>query len=88
MLSGVNIGHAVSLTARLLPPRLSLDLTDLYLKLFKPLKVGTKHFKELSRECQVLKLEKWENYAVEEETSADDKLSILLRGRYCTWPRN
>lgn len=81
ILGCVNLGHAISLILRLLPPRLSVDLTELYLKLFKPLKVGKKHFKELSQECQVLKLEKWDTYAIEEVTPADDKLSILLRGR-------
>lgn len=67
---------------RFLPPALSLELTDLYLKLFKPLKVNKKHFQELTREAKVVKLEPGEAYAVEEVTPADEQLSILLKGKY------
>lgn len=77
----VNIGHTVSLTMRFLPPRLSVELTDLYLKQFKPLRVGKKHFKELTKEAQILKLQTGDTYAVEDITPADEKLSILLRGK-------
>lgn len=78
----VNLGHTISLTAKFLPPRLSVELTDLYLKQFKPLKVGKKHFKELTKEAQILKLQVGDTYAVEDITPADEKLSILLRGKW------
>ncbi|VVC96467.1 unnamed protein product, partial [Leptidea sinapis] len=64
-----------------LPPSLSLELTDLYLKLFKPLKVNKKHFQELTREARIVKLEPGEAYAVEDVTPADERLSILLKGK-------
>lgn len=67
---------------RFLPPALSLELTDLYLKLFKPLKVNKKHFQELTREARVVRLEPGEAYALEEVTPADERLSILLKGKY------
>ncbi|XP_045513203.1 blood vessel epicardial substance-like [Pieris brassicae] len=77
----VNSIHTVFLIIRFLPPALSLELTDLYLKLFKPLKVSKKHFQELTREARVVKLEPGEAYAVEEVTPADERLSILLKGK-------
>nr|CAD7576302.1 unnamed protein product [Timema californicum] len=77
----VNTIHTILLAHRFLPPSLSLELTELYLKLFKPLRVSKKHFKELSKEGQLMHLEQGENYAVEDITSADEKLSILLKGK-------
>ncbi|XP_067011153.2 popeye domain-containing protein 2-like [Anabrus simplex] len=77
----LNALHTALLACRFLPPPLSLELTELYLKLFKPLRVSKKHFKELTKEGQVLRLEPGETYAVEEVTSADERLSVLLRGK-------
>ncbi|XP_026328687.1 blood vessel epicardial substance-like, partial [Hyposmocoma kahamanoa] len=77
----VNSIHTVFLIIRFLPPALSLELTELYLKLFKPLKVNKKHFQELTREARVVRLEPGEAYAVEEVTPADERLSILLKGK-------
>ncbi|CAG9560386.1 unnamed protein product [Danaus chrysippus] len=77
----VNSIHTIFLIIRFLPPALSLELTDLYLKLFKPLKVNKKHFQELTREARVIRLEPGEAYAVEEVTPADERLSILLKGK-------
>ncbi|KAJ9591756.1 hypothetical protein L9F63_001692 [Diploptera punctata] len=77
----LNAVHTIMLTCRFLPPPLSLELSELYLKLFKPLRVSKKHFKELSREGQILHLEPGETYAVEEVTPADERLSILLKGK-------
>ena len=77
----INLGHSISLTLKFLPPRLNVELTDLYLKQFKPLKVGKKHFKELTKEAELLKLQIGDTYAVEDVTPADEKLSILLRGK-------
>ncbi|XP_069686354.1 uncharacterized protein [Periplaneta americana] len=77
----LNAIHTVLLACRFLPPPLSLELTELYLKLFKPLRVSKKHFKELTREGQLLRLEPGETYAVEEVTPADERLSVLLKGK-------
>ncbi|KAK3912482.1 Blood vessel epicardial substance, partial [Frankliniella fusca] len=77
----VNAGHTAALVVRFLPPALSPDLTELYLKVFRPLKVSKKAFKELAREAAVLTLEAGDTYAVEEQTPADERLSILLKGR-------
>ncbi|KAE8751453.1 hypothetical protein FOCC_FOCC001700, partial [Frankliniella occidentalis] len=77
----VNAGHTAALVVRFLPPALSPDLTELYLKVFRPLKVSKKAFKELAREAAVLTLEAGDTYAVEEQTPADERLSILLKGK-------
>ncbi|XP_077294217.1 uncharacterized protein LOC143916840 [Arctopsyche grandis] len=77
----VNSIHTILLIIRFLPPALSLELTELYLRLFKPLKVSKKHFKELAREGRLLRLEPGEPYAIESITPADERLSILLKGK-------
>lgn len=74
--------HVIVLTFKFLPPALSLELTELYIRMFKPLKVSKKHFKELTKEACLLRLAQGETYAVEEVTPADEKLSVLLKGRY------
>ncbi|KAG8278603.1 hypothetical protein J6590_016865 [Homalodisca vitripennis] len=38
LLAGLNLVHAVILTFRFLPPALSVELTELYVRMFKPLK--------------------------------------------------
>ncbi|XP_065225725.1 blood vessel epicardial substance-A-like [Planococcus citri] len=76
-----NSVHAVVLTFKFLPPALSLELTELYIRMFKPLKVSKKHFKELTKEACLLRLAPGETYAIEEVSPADERLSILLKGR-------
>lgn len=38
---GLNLLHAAVLTYRFLPPALSVELTELYVRMFKPLKVSS-----------------------------------------------
>ncbi|XP_019773432.1 blood vessel epicardial substance-A isoform X1 [Dendroctonus ponderosae] len=77
----LNCTHTALLTWRFLPPTLTLELTELYIKVFKPLRVSKKHFKELVREAKVQTLECGDIYAVEDVSPADERLSILLKGR-------
>lgn len=77
----LNFLHTVGVFAQLIPPSLSPELTELYARMFSPLKVSRKHFKELTREASIMVLEPGETYAIEEVTNADDRLSILLRGK-------
>lgn len=77
----LNLTHTGLLAWRFLPPTLTLELTDLYLKVFKPLRVSRKHFKELVREAKVMTLERGDIYAVEDVSPADERLSILLKGK-------
>jgi hypothetical protein len=69
------------LCKKFLPPALSVELMELYLRVFKPLKVSQKHFRELTREAVIVKMMPGEHYAIEEATACDERLSILLRGR-------
>ncbi|XP_033227883.1 blood vessel epicardial substance-like [Belonocnema kinseyi] len=78
LLNGI---HSLILACRFLPPALSPELAELYLKLFKPYKVSKKHFQELAKEARVLKLDPGQTYATEGVTAADERLSILLRGK-------
>ncbi|KAL1131492.1 hypothetical protein AAG570_011109 [Ranatra chinensis] len=77
----LNLGHTLALTVRLIPPPLSPELTELYLRMFSPLKVSRKHFKELTREANVMMLDSGDAYAIEDITNADERLSILLKGK-------
>ncbi|RZC39702.1 Popeye domain containing protein [Asbolus verrucosus] len=77
----LNLTHTALLAWRFLPPTLTLELTDLYLKVFKPLRVSRKHFKELVKEARVMTLERGDIYAVEDVSPADERLSILLKGK-------
>lgn len=77
----LNLVHTFALFVRLTPPSLSPELTELYVRMFSPLKVSKKHFKELTREASVLLLDPGDAYAVEEVTNADERLSILLKGK-------
>ncbi|XP_050447401.1 blood vessel epicardial substance-like [Cataglyphis hispanica] len=78
LLNGI---HSLILACRFLPPALSPELAELYLKLFKPYKVSKKHFQELAKEARILKLDSDQTYATEGVTQADKRLSILLRGK-------
>lgn len=78
LLNGI---HSLILACRFLPPALSPELAELYLKLFKPYKVSKKHFQELAKEARILKLDSDQTYATEGITPADRRLSILLRGK-------
>ncbi|CAA9993228.1 unnamed protein product, partial [Nesidiocoris tenuis] len=76
----LNLLHTLVLCIRMIPPSLSPELTELYGRVFSPLKVSRKHFKELTREASILTLDPGDSYAVEDETNADERLSILLKG--------
>ncbi|XP_066908335.1 blood vessel epicardial substance [Halyomorpha halys] len=77
----LNFLHTIGVFVQLIPPSLSPELTDLYVRMFSPLKVSRKHFKELTREASILLLEQGEAYAIEDVTNADERLSILLKGK-------
>lgn len=78
MLNGI---QSLILACRFLPPALSPEFTELYLKLFKTYKISKKHFQELAKEARVYNLEPGQTYATEGVTQADERLSILLRGK-------
>ncbi|XP_050422945.1 uncharacterized protein LOC126834810 [Adelges cooleyi] len=78
----VNAVYAVRLCRKFMPPALSAELLELYLRVFKPLKVSQKHFRELTREAAIMELSPGQCYAVEAITTSDERLSVLLKGRF------
>ncbi|XP_049840316.1 blood vessel epicardial substance-like, partial [Schistocerca gregaria] len=77
----LNAAHSALLGARFLPPPLSPELADVYTRLFRPLRVSRKHFKELARCARLLRCAAGDTYAAEGATPADERLSVLLKGR-------
>ncbi|XP_059472060.1 blood vessel epicardial substance-like [Neocloeon triangulifer] len=80
-LSIVNAAHALRLAVQVLPPRLSPDLLELYERQFGPHKVEKHLFQEMTREGRLLTLDPGDTYAIEDITPANDRLSVLLRGK-------
>ncbi|XP_076358819.1 popeye domain-containing protein 1-like, partial [Tachypleus tridentatus] len=76
-----NFCHALFLTYVSIPARIQPELLDLYNKIFTPLKVEKKTFKELVSSADILSLKSGECYAVEGVTIAGEQLSILLSGK-------
>ncbi|XP_050539583.1 blood vessel epicardial substance-B-like [Daktulosphaira vitifoliae] len=78
----VNGVYTVKLCKKFMPPTLSTELMELYLRVLKPLKISQKHFRELTREASIMELTPGQCYAVEDVTASNERLSILLRGRF------
>lgn len=78
MLNGI---HSLILACKFLPPALSPEFADLYLKFFKPYRVSKKYFQELAKEARIHCLDPGQTYATESITPGDERLSILLRGK-------
>ncbi|XP_050548332.1 blood vessel epicardial substance-like, partial [Daktulosphaira vitifoliae] len=76
----VNGVYTVKLCKKFMPPTLSTELMELYLRVLKPLKISQKHFRELTREASIMELTPGQCYAVEDVTASNERLSILLRG--------
>ncbi|XP_023228947.1 blood vessel epicardial substance-like isoform X1 [Centruroides sculpturatus] len=76
-----NCVHSFYLAYKNIPPRIDPELMDLFNKVFIPLKVNKKNYKQLIKEAEILSVDEDEHYAIEGITSADERLSILLSGR-------
>ncbi|KAL5010286.1 hypothetical protein ScPMuIL_012591, partial [Solemya velum] len=77
----VNLGFVIYLGYHVLPARYNKDLEDLYVKIFKPLKITPDEFRDLSVLAEMDILTKGSIYAKEKVTCCGKKLSILLKGR-------
>lgn len=77
----VNLGFVIYLGYHVLPARYNKDLEDLYIKIFKPLKITPDEFRDLSVLAELDILTKGSVYAREKVTCCGRKLSILLKGR-------
>ncbi|XP_066464068.1 blood vessel epicardial substance isoform X1 [Eleutherodactylus coqui] len=79
---GINSMHFVYLVYKKRPIKIEKELKGIYHKMFEPLHVPPELFKRLTGQfCNIQTLQKGQTYAVEDKTSVDDRLSILLRGK-------
>lgn len=63
--------------------KIDRELRLVYKRLFKPLHVQEALFQRLTGQfCTIQTLKKGQAYAVEDKTSVDERLSILLKGKY------
>uniref|UniRef100_A0A8C5PQ73 Blood vessel epicardial substance n=2 Tax=Leptobrachium leishanense TaxID=445787 RepID=A0A8C5PQ73_9ANUR len=79
---GLNFMHFIYLIYKKRPIKIEKELKGIYRRLFEPLRVPPELFKRLTGQfCSIQTLSKGQTYAVENKTSVDDRLSILLKGR-------
>ncbi|KAB0347732.1 hypothetical protein FD755_021533, partial [Muntiacus reevesi] len=79
---GINILHLSYLLYKKRPVKIEKELRSIYRRLFEPLRVSPDLFRRLTGQfCMIQTLKKGESYAVEDLTSVDDRLSILLKGK-------
>ncbi|XP_049627193.1 blood vessel epicardial substance [Suncus etruscus] len=79
---GVNILHLLYLVYKKRPVKIEKELGGIYRRLFEPLRVPPDLFRRLTGQfCMIQTLKKGQTYAVEDQTSVDERLSILLKGK-------
>lgn len=79
---GVNILHLSYLVYKKRPVKIEKELSGIYRRLFEPLRVPPDLFRRLTGQfCMIQTLKKGQTYAVEDQTSVDERLSILLKGK-------
>uniref|UniRef100_A0A3Q3AUX3 Popeye domain cAMP effector 1 n=1 Tax=Kryptolebias marmoratus TaxID=37003 RepID=A0A3Q3AUX3_KRYMA len=79
----VNFMHLFYLLYKLRPIKIDRELRSVYKRMFEPLHVKEPLFQRLTGQfCTIQTLRKGQAYAAEEKTSVDERLSILLKGKY------
>ncbi|XP_018117185.1 blood vessel epicardial substance-A isoform X2 [Xenopus laevis] len=77
----INFMHFVYLVYKKRPIKIKKELKGIYHRMFEPLHVSPELFNRLTGQfCEIKTLAKGQTYAVEDKTSVDDRLSILLKG--------
>ncbi|XP_063299620.1 blood vessel epicardial substance isoform X1 [Pelobates fuscus] len=78
----LNFMHFIYLVYKKRPIKIEKELKGIYHRMFEPLHVPPELFKRLTGQfCSIQTLLKGQTYAVENKTSVDERLSILLKGR-------
>ncbi|KAM4771463.1 popeye domain-containing protein 1 [Rhinophrynus dorsalis] len=78
----INFMHFIYLIYKKRPIKIEKQLRGIYHRMFEPLHVPPELFKRLTGQfCSIQTLTKGQTYAVEDKTSVDDRLSILLKGK-------
>jgi hypothetical protein len=63
--------------------KIDRELRSVYKRMFEPLHVREALFQRLTGQfCTIQTLKKGQVYAAEDKTSVDERLSILLKGKY------
>lgn len=63
--------------------KIDRELRPVYKRMFEPLQVPEALFQRLTGQfCTIQTLKKGQAYAAEDKTSVDERLSILLKGKY------
>lgn len=63
--------------------KIDRELRSLYKRMFQPLRVREALFQRLTGQfCTIQTLKRGQVYAAEDKTSVDERLSILLKGKY------
>lgn len=63
--------------------KIDRELKSVYKRMFEPLHVREALFQRLTGQfCTIQTLKKGQVYAAEDKTSVDERLSILLKGKY------
>ncbi|MEE6519720.1 hypothetical protein FKM82_017440 [Ascaphus truei] len=79
---GLNCMHFTYLVFKKRPIKIEKELKGIYHRMFEPLHVSPELFQRLTGQfCSIQTLTKGQTYAVEDKTSVDDRLSILLKGK-------
>ncbi|KAE8602808.1 hypothetical protein XENTR_v10014132 [Xenopus tropicalis] len=77
----MNFMHFIYLVYKKRPIKIEKDLKGIYHRMFEPLHVSPELFNRLTGQfCEIKTLAKGQTYAIEDKTSVDDRLSILLKG--------
>uniref|UniRef100_A0A8C6SVH3 Blood vessel epicardial substance n=1 Tax=Neogobius melanostomus TaxID=47308 RepID=A0A8C6SVH3_9GOBI len=78
----VNFMHLFFLVYKRRPIKIDRELRSVYKRMFEPLHVKESLFQRLTGQfCTIQTLKKGQAYAVEDKTSVDERLSILLKGK-------
>lgn len=68
--------------------KIDRELRSVYRRMFQPLHVREALFQRLTGQfCTIQTLKKGQAYAAEDKTSVDERLSILLKGKYVLWSK-
>ncbi|KAG8444720.1 hypothetical protein GDO86_009766 [Hymenochirus boettgeri] len=77
----INSMHFVYLVYKKRPIKIEKELKGIYHRMFESLHVSPELFNRLTGQfCEIRTLNKGQTYAVEDKTSVDENLSILLKG--------
>ena len=76
-----NVIHVLVIIYKLYPVMIRSELEEVYIRLFKPIKVSRGHFRELTKLGDLLEFPKGAYYALQGTSHCGRKVALLLTGR-------